>query len=706
MTVTRVQHVTNTGSGSGSITANFSAATANNLLVAVVMTRANGSFAGMGTPSGWTLADQWSNNSNGNAPEISIFYKVAAGGETSVTCTDSVMTAGNLAIVVNEYSGLFTTSPLDVSAIRGDSATSTVTSLTSGTSGTLAQANELCIGAWAFRGVGTSATYSNSYTEDAFLAVNGDATTPGTLMVATREVSATTAQSSTATWTSPSGRAVGMLVTFKALAATNASATGASVGAAANGAQVSIKPPAGGVTVGTAAGSATTKVSPTSTVAAVGAAAQQPSISTLGSTADANGQTASVAAGAGTASASIAPHAEGTTVGAAAGSPSASIKPTATAATVTVASATMIASIYEPPTPISYLPSDDALLDLLVPQRREGYRFYLLDSGNNRIGRVYPQLGVRIENNTTQLPMRRMSGFKLSADDHDAVDLIGNRIAPVMVLENGSEYPLGVFMFADATDSEFSYGIETEATLVDQGLILGQTLRYPLGFDAGALVTDCMRQVAEAAGISSAYIDASSATLGSPLSWLAGGSDTYYSVMASLAAIAGFYAPYFDNDGRLIGRVAIDPTTSSPTITPYEAGTRIIAGTILRSNNLLSAPNVYMVVDTSSREAPIRAEYVLPDSAPHSIARRNFAITKVTPAPGVGNNDQAYELARQLAQTEVKAYETVNFQGATDPRHDTFDIVQFLGDTYIETGWSLTCLPGGPHEHELKRVYL
>lgn len=213
---TRVQHVTNTAGGAtNTITGTFSAATAGNTLFAVVMSRPNGVFAGMDTPSGWTKIYQWANNSNGNAPEITTYYKIASGGETSVTTTDTTATAGNFAIVVNEYSGL-TGTPLDQSGFNGDSTTSSVGSLTSGTTGTLAQASELCIGAWAFRGVGSSATYSNSYTEDAFLAVNIDTAVPGTLMVAYLEVSSTTAQASTATWTSPLGRAISQIVTFKA----------------------------------------------------------------------------------------------------------------------------------------------------------------------------------------------------------------------------------------------------------------------------------------------------------------------------------------------------------------------------------------------------------------------------------------------------------------------------------------------------------
>lgn len=500
----------------------------------------------------------------------------------------------------------------------------------------------------------------------------------------------------------------GVAVEIAANLGTNASAGAATATGTANAAGKSIAPTSTGATASSSAGSATGRVAPTAQAATATGAAQTPSVSTLSSTANAPAGTAAATGLAAAPGPSVAPAGTGTATGAGSASAAApSTEVDAAAGTATAAGAAYAASVFtvEPPVVVRYRATDTELLDLTVSQRAEGYEFLLLDTQNNPIGTVHPQLGVSIDHNTSQAIMRRMTSFKIAPDEFDAVNPLTDRVMPRMILENGSRYPLGVFLFADTPAPEWSFGSMYDATLVDQGHILGQALRYPIGFNAGDLVVDCLRQVAETAGISTAFIDPSSATLGAPLTFLAGGSDTYMKIMVQLCGLAGFYAPYFDNYGRLRCRVAVDPETTSPTLT-YEAGGRIIAGSIIRSNNLLSAPNVYVVYDNSATEAPVRAEWPIPDTAPHSIARRGYAIPKVVEAPGIGNNDQALAYAKQLAQTEPAAYETVNFQGANDPRHDTFDVVQFLGNLYIETAWSFVCSPGGPMGHELKRVYV
>ena len=61
--------------------------------------------------------------------------------------------------------------------------------------------------------------------------------------------------------------------------------------------------------------------------------------------------------------------------------------------------------------------------------------------------------------------------------------------------------------------------------------------------------------------------------------------------------------------------------------------------------------------------------------------------------------------ARAAAAQDAGGYQWVSFSAAPDPRHDTFDAVQYLGDIYREQGWSLQVLEGGEHRHDLRRVY-
>lgn len=71
-----------------------------------------------------------------------LWYKVAVGGETTLTITPSV--ARSMALVAAEYSGLTTTSPLDVTASNTGSGT-TVGPISTGTTGATAQNVELVL---------------------------------------------------------------------------------------------------------------------------------------------------------------------------------------------------------------------------------------------------------------------------------------------------------------------------------------------------------------------------------------------------------------------------------------------------------------------------------------------------------------------------------------------------------------------------------
>lgn len=211
MAASRVQQASNTSFDSTTVTVTFSSATAGNLLIGSYGLR--GTFGGTVTASaGWTEIVSVANNGGVSSPDHHVFYKVAAGGETSVTFTDSLASGCNMIGVVDEWSGI-TASPYDVSA-TSDSALTNSVSASSGTTATLAQASELCIAAWMCRGTQTTASFTNSFTQDALVSASGNASFPTSMIVAYREVSSTSAVETTCTWDT-SVRSVGSVSTFK-----------------------------------------------------------------------------------------------------------------------------------------------------------------------------------------------------------------------------------------------------------------------------------------------------------------------------------------------------------------------------------------------------------------------------------------------------------------------------------------------------------
>ena len=193
---------------STSISATFDTApTQDNLLVAVLSTRA----ASATNPSGWSTAIDVVNGVNNDL--LRIAYKVAGASESS-TVTFTLGAADQSALGIFEVSGNATSSPLDLTASTGRQ--NNVTSISSGTTATTTQADEILFVGYYMRETITSPSLDNSFT-----LVHHEATSGGqdiTVVDGHRIVSATGAYESTASWTT-SRVAMGAIATFKAAGA-------------------------------------------------------------------------------------------------------------------------------------------------------------------------------------------------------------------------------------------------------------------------------------------------------------------------------------------------------------------------------------------------------------------------------------------------------------------------------------------------------
>lgn len=182
-------------------------ATAGNLLIACHFTRATASDP----PSGWSEAVLVNNATESD--QLAIYYKVAAGGEQELTFVGNNDTN---ALTVFEYSGMATTTPLDVVASTGR--TTGAVSLTSGTTAETGQADELvivCIGLRIPAQIyATDPSWSNSFTQESN--INSTQATNNTQLFTGSHVEvATGTKESTCSWTT-SATVMGAIATFKA----------------------------------------------------------------------------------------------------------------------------------------------------------------------------------------------------------------------------------------------------------------------------------------------------------------------------------------------------------------------------------------------------------------------------------------------------------------------------------------------------------
>ena len=352
-------------------------------------------------------------------------------------------------------------------------------------------------------------------------------------------------------------------------------------------------------------------------------------------------------------------------------------------------------------------PSTEDLLDLVVGQRQSSFGFEVLDASLNVIGSVSPasDAPVTVDVNATRAIKRTLSGLVLASQaDADAIDPFGDRIRPVMTLENGESFELGVLLWADLSRSPDTPGHYAEGALVDQTLIVDQPIARGVVLSVGTNLGTFLEGLLATSGVPAYRVTSTPQTAPSPgLAWPVGTS--LLTIINTVSRLCGFYDLYFDNAGFAVLKPVPDLATEDPGVV-YAAGGRIYSSTMVESDDTLTAPNRFLVVDTSAgNQAPVAAVYEVPASAPHSIANRGFAVTEVVEVQGLSSSSAAAAYAAALGQTRSAAYAHLSFAGAPDPRHDVHTVVEVDGVRWHELGWKLQLQEGAPMTHDLRRVY-
>jgi hypothetical protein len=189
--------------------------------------------------------------------------------------------------------------------------------------------------------------------------------------------------------------------------------------------------------------------------------------------------------------------------------------------------------------------------------------------------------------------------------------------------------------------------------------------------------------------------------LAEPMSWQPG--TTWLQMLTDLCDVVGFASPWFDRDGRMHVDQAPDPAIAPPTVDGYGEGTRVVADSIVRSNDLLKAPNDFAVFESGTSALRV-GRFQLPASAPHSFANRGFRVGLTESTQGIETQDQADKAAFNLARSRSVAYEWLAFSSTADPRHDTWDVVEAFGQTWLETSWSQELRSGGLMQHTMRQT--
>jgi hypothetical protein len=341
----------------------------------------------------------------------------------------------------------------------------------------------------------------------------------------------------------------------------------------------------------------------------------------------------------------------------------------------------------------------DPILDLApwVGQRQATFRFDVTDRVSGLVlGQITPTRDATLTHDTTRT-IKRQLNLNLGKTDTANIEPLTQRIDVTMIV-NGVEWPLGRYMFTDDGRQTFTSGqlgsvvLSDEMFLVDQQITSGINAR-------GISVNNAILNVVAGLPVT-LVVENTPFTAGE--SWNVGSARGQ--VLETLSISGDYFSPWFGNDRRMHFIRTFDPATQLPRF-DFNAGNKVIREPIVNTSDLLTAPNVFIVVSNAgdNTTAPVVGRYDVPPSAPHSKANRGFEIPDTRDLQ-VTDSVQASAVAIGLGLRQT-IFERVTLTTAPDPRHDSYDVIHWQGDLWLELAWSMALVEGGVMNHILRKSY-
>lgn len=359
---------------------------------------------------------------------------------------------------------------------------------------------------------------------------------------------------------------------------------------------------------------------------------------------------------------------------------------------------------------LTWPPQTAQILDLVaggVLQRADRFRYELTDRLGTVIGELHPdaERNPKITNDTNRTIIRTLDNIRLPVSEENAINPMRDRLAPKIILQDGTVFDLGVFVFQDDSQPVRAWGREHHIQLDDKMKALDQKGATTTGSPAKANIVqravDYARTVLNPAEINA---EPNPQTLKAPLLFAL--SDTVVDIINAHLALVGYLPCYFNHKGILQMRPAPLDLTKAVAPIEYEHGGRIERDSIVESNDLGDAPNTFIVYESTGTGQFAVGKYYIDPSAPHSKENRGFEVRRVESMQGLENAIQATTAAKTLATTDRKStFEWRTWTSSLDPRHDTWDLVKFLGANFLEVAWTMDLRSNGRMEHQARRIY-
>lgn len=350
--------------------------------------------------------------------------------------------------------------------------------------------------------------------------------------------------------------------------------------------------------------------------------------------------------------------------------------------------------------------AENPKLDLAdyVGQRQATFQFSIFDvrTGYRRTINPLTTSVPTLTHDTSRTISRQIMGLFLGVQDTMFFNSVSSRLEVSMLLA-GVSYPLGRYIPNGQILFKSTGGDQSSVTFYDEGFIVDQ--EFSDGF--GSLISGEPLQTTLTRCLSDLPIEFTiePSPFGGTVSWNAGTRRGY--AVNQMAIDGDWLNPWFDHNSIMRFIRSFDPATAIPTF-DLDSGNKVFRDRVINSNDLITAPNQFVVISNGASAmgingGPVYGVYNVPDSAPHSALNRGFVIPK-TEDRQLDFSAQAQAVATSLGQQQI-IFESVELYTAPDPRHDSYDVLRWQGENWLETAWSLPLIEGAQMQHTARKAY-
>ena len=291
----------------------------------------------------------------------------------------------------------------------------------------------------------------------------------------------------------------------------------------------------------------------------------------------------------------------------------------------------------------------------------------------------------------------------------DDIDYVNYMLEPVLII-NGIEYPLGVYMIGTLTRTHGASSVEDEIEAYDQCLLLQQTrLENRLHFAKGEQYTRCVTRLLMMAGIGQASVTQSSEMLQTDREDWDVGTDLL-TIANELLNEINYEHIWFNFAGEAVIQPRRDASIDNPTVRYAADAYSLLQAGSTSTIDSYDAPNVFIaMVPNPDYDGWLTATAVNdnPGSALSTVQRGRRIVKKVQ-LNNIASQGELQKYVNNMRMNSMYASEKITFATAVNANHQIDEVVELysknMTGVYLETGWSMELAAGGTMQHTAERM--